>query len=475
MHLVKPTIRKVFICLTLIITVATSYAQENSPYSRYGLGDIVPNQHVTSKGMGGISAAYVDAINHFYPNLQSINLTNPASLGYLSRMNLKDSTATNYNLLNMVFDIGGEMDWRTLKSSSQAKKFTSINTLISYMSLAFPVASQKMNRKGINWAMAVGLKPLTRINYKVASQKRITNIDSLLTIYEGDGGANQAFLSSGWRFLLNGNGNKPQTSIGVGLTTGYTFGNKNYSTNLNFLNDSVIYAASNHATTSNFGGMFFSGGLQFEKQFSKDTSTLRIGLYGSLNSNLNTTSSILRETFTYDQNLDKLRVDSVFENNNVKGKAKYPSSFGTGFTYQNATWLFGADFEVTNWVNYRYNNLADALQNSWVARVGTQYTPKASRKFLSQGRYRTGFYYGPDYVKLTNTSKPYYAFTAGASLPLTTAGQLRYGAAANYATLHTALEIGSRGNKQTSLREGFVHFSIGVTMNARWFLKPKYD
>ena len=31
---------------------------ENSPYSRYGLGDVIPSQNILTRGMGGMSAAY---------------------------------------------------------------------------------------------------------------------------------------------------------------------------------------------------------------------------------------------------------------------------------------------------------------------------------------------------------------------------------------------------------------------------------
>jgi hypothetical protein len=41
--------------------------------------------------------------------------------------------------------------------------------------------------------------------------------------------------------------------------------------------------------------------------------------------------------------------------------------------------------------------------------------------------------------------------------------------------LNTALEIGGRGNKNTNLRENMVRFSVGISMNARWFAKRKYN
>jgi hypothetical protein len=65
----------------------------------------------------------------------------------------------------------------------------------------------------------------------------------------------------------------------------------------------------------------------------------------------------------------------------------------------------------------------------------------------------------------------------GAALPLT---KLQRNSYEYYrdgdVMLNTGIEYGSRGNKQSqSLRENIIRFSIGVTMSARWFIKPKYD
>src|SRR5690606_27133211 len=109
-NLTTATIRRIFtILLTLIISVQ-AFSQENSPYSRYGMGDIVPNRNMLNRTMGGISTGYSD--------FQSINLSNPATIGKLS--------AT-------VFDLGAEIDVRTLKSNISPDKFTSTNTLFSYL------------------------------------------------------------------------------------------------------------------------------------------------------------------------------------------------------------------------------------------------------------------------------------------------------------------------------------------------------
>ena len=63
------------------------------------------------------------------------------------------------------------------------------------------------------------------------------------------------------------------------------FGNKDYSTKLNFLNDTVQYAQSNSANATTFGGLFINGGIQYEKRIklkNKKESILRFGAYGNL-------------------------------------------------------------------------------------------------------------------------------------------------------------------------------------------------
>jgi hypothetical protein len=92
-------------------------------------------------------------------------------------------------------------------------------------------------------------------------------------------------------------------------------------------------------------------------------------------------------------------------------------------------------------------------------------------------KYRAGFYYGNDYIKLDDKNRTNYGVTLGAAMPLT---KLQRNSYEYYrdgdVMLNAGIEYGSRGSKQSqSLRENIMRFSIGVTMSARWFMKPKYD
>jgi hypothetical protein len=450
MHLAKPTtaaLKRTFGLISFSIISSFLFAQENSPYSRYGIGDIVPNQNIVNRGMGGIAAGYSD--------FQSINFINPASLA---------------NLRSTVFDLGADVDVRTLKSNTSPQKYKSVNTLISYLQVGFPIAPERMTKKGNSWGVSFGLRPITRINYKIEKNARLSNIDSLNTIYEGNGGITQANVSTGIKIK----------NFSFGLSTGYAFGNKDYSTRLDFINDSVNYYKSNTGNITRFGGVFLNAGLQYDIKVKKDD-LLRIGAYANFQQSLSAKREDINETFAYDGSGGTYTVDTVSFTSGVEGKITIPATYGIGFTYGSAHWLYGADFEMTSWEKYRYYKEADAVQNSYTIRVGAQYLPASvgtpTSRYWSFVKYRAGFYYGNDYIKLDDKNRTNYGVTLGAAMPLT---KLQRNSYEYYrdgdVMLNAGIEYGSRGSKQSqSLRENIMRFSIGVTMSARWFMKPKYD
>jgi hypothetical protein len=264
------------------------------------------------------------------------------------------------------------------------------------------------------------------------------------------------------------------------LSSGYGFGNKDYSTKLEFINDSVNYYKSNTANVTRFGGVFLNAGLQYDFKINKEA-LLRIGAYGNFQQSLNAKQDKLNETYAYDGSGGTYTIDTVSFVNGQEGKLVIPATYGLGFTYTDNHWLFGADFETTNWEKYRYFNAGDAVQNSYTVRLGAQYLPAttstSTSRYWSFVKYRAGMYYGTDYVKIDAKSRTNYGVTLGAALPLT---KLQRNSYEYYrdgdVMLNTGIEYGSRGSKESqSLRENVIRFSVGVTMSARWFIKPKYD
>ena len=251
------TYKRISLLGVIWMCVSAAIAQtENSPYSRYGLGDLLPKQNILNRGMGGVSAAYSD--------FHTVNFVNPASYS-----KLKYTT----------FDVGLEIDSRTLKALDPPRKFSSASPIISYIQMGIPLAMKR------DWGFTFGLRPITRINYKVERNERISGIDSLNTLFEGDGGTYEVHAGTGFGIK----------NFSVGVNVGYLFGSKNFSTRKSFIPDSsnVFYYQTNHETQSNYNGLLLNGGIQYAGKLNAST-LLRLGAYGNMKKTLNGTKNIIR-------------------------------------------------------------------------------------------------------------------------------------------------------------------------------------
>ena len=426
-----------------------SIAQENSPYSRYGIGNLMPSGNIASRSMGGIGAGFTD------PTI--INFLNPASYSSL--------TLTT-------FDVAADFASRTIKSNNPPATFTSKNAIISYLQIGFPLLNiNKISKKNLSWGLNFGLRPISRINYKIESNTR-NSIDSIQTTYEGSGGVNEAYVGTGIK-ISKGTGLQTK-EYSFGINAGYAFGNKNYSTRLVFNNDTIPYLKSNSATITHFGGAFLQGGIQY-RSFLKKGVVLIAGAYGKLQQTYNGSQDILRETFTYNtQTGNPSRLDSVYDKKDISGKVVMPASFGVGFTIVKEHFLYGADFEMTNWDNYRFYGQKDAVKNNWMLKTGFQFNPRttSSRKYWDFVKYRAGVYLGPDYI-VADHNLPQYGVTLGGEFPLKRKITSYY--ETQYSIMNIALDYGTRGNTTNSIRENIFHVSLGFTLSDSWFVRRKYQ
>lgn len=455
--------KRKLVILVLFALPLISFSQENSPYSRYGIGNLVPLGNIVNRSMGGISAAFADGPTILageskgQASGQAINYVNPASYS---------------NFIYTTFDIGLQVDSRTLKSINPAGKFTSNNAIISYLQLGFPLlnGNKKAAAKNISWGVNMGLRPVSKINYKIEKDSRLTTItpsDSLTALYEGSGGVNNVFLGTGVRVK----------NFSIGFNAGYLFGNKSYSTRLVFINDTVNYLKSNSSTKTTLGGISFNAGMQYAIQLKKrDTvnGTLRIGAYGNLQKKYGASQNVLRETFSYDGTTGApTHLDSVYQKNDQKGNVQLPSTFGIGFTVEKQHWLYGVDFETTNWDNYRLYGQTDMVKNNWTVKAGLQYLPAQinSRKYGQFIKYRAGIFFGPDYI-VADKKLPQFGVSVGAGLPLKLK---RAFYETQYSVMNVALEYGSRGNSNNNIRENIVHISLGFSLSDIWFRRYKYQ
>lgn len=473
--LIIPKKTKTLRCFTLTLLVLffaalnPVFSQDNSPYSRYGVGDLVPNTNILNRGMGGISAAYSDFL--------SINFSNPAS--YASFQSIVEAKSKKIASGRAILDVGVNFESRTLQESSPVKKFNAGNALFSYINIGVPLKP--------NWGMSFGLRPISRISYKIFNTQMLKDpqtgqpIDSALTRYEGDGGSYLASLGTGFALFSKKKAYGMEEKLSAGLNAGYLFGKKDYSSKRSLINDTVIYYQGNFQNRTTFGNLWLNAGLQYQVPI--DTAkriTLALGAYGNWSQKLDANQDILRETYSYDFNLGDVRLDSVSDIRDVKGKIIMPSSFTVGFIIQKPVimekdrresgWLIGADFSIQNWSKYRFYGQTDSLRNKWELRVGGQYTPFPKRNYFSNVTYRAGFFMGPDYIQV-GKKLPQIGGSFGLGLPIAVSRQ----APNQFTIINLAFEYGRRGNNGNLVRESMFRLSLGLSFSDIWFGKRKYD
>jgi hypothetical protein len=444
MRLVSTTTKtKLKLGFLLLLGSYSSIAQENSPFSRYGVGDLFPGQNIVSRGLGGLSAAYVDG--------QSVNFYNPAS----------------YSAHRIVtFDIGINIDNRNLKSAIPAKKFSSTNFTPSYFSLGLPLNKTK------NLGAAFGLRPISKINYSQQSTSRLNGIDSIGTIYEGNGGLYQIFAGIGKRW----------GGLSLGFNTGYNFGRRETSTRVIPLNDTVFYYEANSRTTTTYGKAFLSAGLQYRIDL-KDNSGLTFGLTSTLKQSLYAKQDVVKETFSFAQGLPDTSRITVAESIGKKGKIQLPSTYTTGLTYNKMIvdrfgnkiekGMIGVEYETSKWSTFRSYNQPDKLVDNWQLRFGGQLVPDpmSITSYWNRVTYRVGFYTGKDYVNADGKELKVKGITLGAGLPIRKWRSLDN----QFTTVNTSIEIGKRGTKVNNITENYFKLSFGVSLSDLWFQKNKFN
>lgn len=428
-------------------------AQDNSPYSRYGLGTISPSTNILNRGMGGITAGYNDPY--------TVNFTNPAS--YYSFKTYQEQRTKKATSGRVILDAGVNFGNRSIREANNTEKFSSGEAYFSYIQVGIPLRN--------NWGMSFGIRPVSRIYYKMARRELLydplTNlpIDSALTEFKGDGGTFLPNIGTGFAIK----------NFSIGVNVGYMFGRKDFSTKRFLFNDTIAYKNANYETKASFGSLFYSAGVQYKINVNKIT-ILTLGAYGNLEQKIRAREDIIRETFVRSETTGDVGIDSADVKKDIIGRIVYPAQYGFGFsmeksaTARSAGWLLGVDYILTQWNHYRFFNEVDEVKDNWELRLGGQYKPVSSKKYFSNVAYRIGFFTGPDYTYVGGKKLNQYGITLGTGLPLANYSRL----SGQYTTINIALEYIKRGNNSNIVKENLFRVSVGLNLSDLWFGKRKY-
>jgi hypothetical protein len=401
-----------------------TFTGENSPYSRFGIGDLRNQANVVNRAMGGIGMAY--------NKTNGVNYLNPASYAFLG--------ATT-------FEVGAEVSTRNIVSGSES--YRSGTGSPAYVNIGVPL--------GKNFGLSFGLVPFSRTYYNFQSTDSVTNLSKVTNQFMGKGSINQAYIGGAGKWK----------GLSLGVNFGYMFGTSDVQQRLLFP-DSLQYMNSNYVTSTTLGNIFWNGGLMYEYQVKKNH-FLRAGFTYSASQMLKGKQDETVHTFRYNS-LPGYTKDTAYASKGVKGDIVLPQKMGFGLMYENYRKLqAGIDFQMADWSSYTNYGAKDSVAAStWMLNAGVEYTPdfQAVNGYLRKVSYRLGFYTGTNYVYLHNTPMNVWAVTVGAGLPFRK----------NAAALNLALEAGQRANNIEGLpKESFVKFSLGLSLTDMWFRRPKYN
>lgn len=397
---------------------------ENTPYSRYGLGEEVNGINPALKAMGSIGSAYSDPY--------TINTENPASYA-----TLKYTT----------YEGGGEGRTRTIIRDDV--KYRTGSTSVSYLTIGIPMGKYA--------GMAIGFRPQTKVNYNL-SDTVDSPIGKAIRSYNGDGGTNYFFLGAAGKYK----------GLSLGANVGYFFGRIQQSSWFRSA-DAVYVANSEFSKYTRIGSVYFKLGALYEQPLRKDY-MLRIGSTLNLNQNINSQLDEFHISHPAYAS-DTTGSDTVYNSNGKRVSITMPMRYSLGVhLLKGDRWMIGADYAYTNWSQYKNPNTADSIGSSaYKLALGMEYTPNSTSlyNYWQRVTYRLGGYYGRDFVSIQDYQMNYYALSFGLSMPFKRSQD----------RIHASMEIGKIGDKSArSLEQNFIRFSLGVSFSDRtWFVKRKYE
>ena len=397
---------------------ANAQSSTNSPYTRYGLGELSDQAFAHNAAMGGIGYALRSS--------EQINVMNPASYSAV------DS-------LSFMFDIG--MGLKSSNYQENGYKTNAKNASFDYLAMQFRLHPRV--------GFAVGFTPYSNVGYKFSRTSDIENSDdvTLTNTFYGDGGLQQIFGGIGFKILDN---------LSIGANVGYLYGEIDYQTLATLSNGGDQTTTYNNISINSYIANF---GLQYTQKLSK-TDKVTLGLVYGLGHDLKSTETKGIQV-TDGSSYSELTEETIKDSYGI------PSTFGAGLTWQHKQNLtVGADYTLQQFENVKYDHSTDFYKNRTRIGAGIEYMPSLyGRNYLSRIRYRAGAYYSSSYMKLPEYDGPKeWGVSAGFGLPL------------HLFQRNTVLSITGQyvrvlPSVKGMLSENRFVLKLGLTFNEHWFMK----
>lgn len=408
--------------LTMLSGAAVAQNNTNSPYTRYGYGQLADQGSGSSKAMGGIAYGLRDKYQ--------VNFVNPASY-------------TAVDSLTFIFD--GGISVQNTNLSNGKMKMNAKNSSFDYITMQF---------RASKWAgVSLGLLPYSNVGYNIGeyySNPTTPEASSTVT-YSGDGGLHQLYLGAGFKILKN---------LSVGANISYLWGDITRTRALEFPSDASKFPLTTVNNTS-IQSYKIDFGAQYTQQFGKKHA-VTLGAVFSPGHDLGNDSYVQEQ-------LGNSSTGATVTTRDTIAKFGMPMTIGAGLTYvYDERLTVGADFMFQNWGSMTYMNTENAFCNRTRISVGAEFLPNPlGRSYFAHVKYRLGAYYSQPYYKIRGErAANEYGVTAGFGIPIPRTRSV-LSLSAQY--------VRTQGTQSDFLNENTLRICIGVTFNERWFFKRKVD
>jgi len=437
----KNIFNKILLATALAFAGMPLYSQDGaltgySPYSIFGVGDIMMQGSAFNKGMGGIGIAT--------RNRKFINTLNPASV-------------TARDTLSFMVDFGL---YQNNKLFIQGDDKSASNTFnINDLVMSFPLYKTS--------AMMVGLTPYSSTGFSYGSYGKddesyiLGQTGSIYNSASCRGTINQLFAAAGVTFWHK---------LSVGIQGIYYFGTISKKYAITYTNDE--YASVLTSYDIQIGGFTGKAGLQFEQRLG--SLTFGLGATYTLPSNLTgvvdyASSVTSTNTFELDAVSDTLS----------RGAVKIGDQLGVGLSVRSGErWRAEINYTRSDWTKtgmdsyYGFKSASSSADfKTAVAqsvRAGFEIIPNMNdvRYYHKRWAYRAGVYYEDSYYKVNGKQIGTVGVTLGVTLPIF---RLSNG-------FSVGIELGQRGlRSQDPIKERFLNFSFSLNAYDIWFQKHRYN
>jgi hypothetical protein len=365
-------------------------------------------------------------------NTNYINPANPASFS---------------NLSLTTYEAGFFSQSSLYENETQSRNFNYAS--FSHLAIAFPI--------GERWGAGFGIRPFSQIGYSFKRNDELNGNQQTFD-FDGTGGVNEVFVGVGTQLNKN---------LAVGLNGKFLFGQKTEVKRVVYGNGNTgSFFNTLDQNNINFNDITFDIGIQYFRNLGKDHRIIA-GFTASPLPNISAIQSRLIRSYEGREGFEQIK-DTIFQEEETPLNFNLGSRFGAGLAYEKkGEWILMADYTLIDRKNVFLEEDVFATDEHRISVGYENFTSQSVfGSYLKQLGYRLGAHYTSAIVRVQEEDINEFGISFGVVLPLRK----------SFSTLSFSIEAGERGTTAKNLvREQFINFHVGVTINDKWFVKRKYD